>query len=122
MVFRGSAWFLSALAACSKAPTEPAEVTEAAEPASSTSPAPEEPEPDAPLFVGLSTRDYEVWLHYGTEEDLYTIKAKDGRVLADQIDDARLKRDYPDLHEMVHGAVDVDAGEMIGIGYSDIGY
>lgn len=119
MVFRGSAWFLIALAACSKAPSEPVQGTEAADPASSTPPSPEKPEPDAPLFAGLSTRDYEVWLHYGTEQDLYTIKSKDGRVLADQIDDARLKRDYPDLHEMVHGAVDVDSGELMGLGYVD---
>ncbi len=60
---------------------------------------------------GFEARDHQLMLHTGTDPQLYTVKAKDGRVVADGIDDARLERDYPDLHDIVHSAVD-----LIGIG------
>jgi len=56
---------------------------------------------------GLETRDHQVWLHTGTEPQLYTVRAKDGTTLADAIDDARLKLDYPELHALVHDTVDL---------------
>lgn len=61
---------------------------------------------DASLFAGYQTRDHQLWLHSGTPS-LYTVKDEEGKVLAQGIDDARLKRDYPDLHDLVHNAVDV---------------
>lgn len=66
----------------------------------------------ADYTFGFESRDHQLWLHTGTDPQLYTVKAKDGRVVADAIDDARLKLDYPDLHDIVHNAVD-----LIGIGY-----
>ena len=73
-----------------------------------------EPSSTADFTFGFETRDHQLWLHTGTDPQLYTVKAKDGKVVADAIDDSRLKLDYPDLHEIVHSAVD-----LIGIGYTE---
>lgn len=75
-----------------------------------------EGEPNAPLLFGYETRDHQLWMHHGTEADLYTVKAKDGSVLATEIDAATLVRDYPSLHELVSGAVDgIDSGPLIDV-------
>ena len=70
------------------------------------------PSSPADYTFGFEARDHQLWLHTGTDPQLYTVKAKDGRVVADAIDDSRLKLDYPDLHDIAHNAVD-----LIGIGY-----
>ena len=46
-------------------------------------------------------------MHSGAQTPRYTVKDKRGNVLASGIDDARLKRDYPDVHDLVHNAVDL---------------
>ena len=66
------------------------------------------------FFAGYETRDHQVWLHSGAQHRRYTVKDKLGNVLAAGIDDAGLKRDYPDLHDMVHRSVDIDASSLIG--------
>lgn len=65
----------------------------------------------ADYTFGFESRDHQLWLHTGTDPQLYTVKTEDGEVVAEAIDDARLKLDYPDLHDIVHNAVD-----LIGIG------
>lgn len=67
--------------------------------------------PDAFTF-GFQSRDHQLFLHTGTDPQLYTVKTKDGQALAEGIDDARLERDYPQLHGIVHEGVD-----FLGIGY-----
>lgn len=62
---------------------------------------------DVPVLFGYETRDHQLWLHTGTEKPLYTVNAKDGRTLATGIDGEVLARDYPSLHELVSGAVDL---------------
>jgi hypothetical protein len=64
-------------------------------------------EVDAPVYCGLRTRDHELWLLNGPEGPLYTVKSLEGKVLAERIDAARLGRDFPDLHSLLHGAVDL---------------
>ena len=66
-----------------------------------------QPSSAADYTFGFETRDHQLWLHTGTDPQLYTVKTKDGEVLADGIDDARLKLDYPDLHALVHDTVDL---------------
>ena len=59
---------------------------------------------------GIETRDHHLWLHIGADPQVYTVTSKDGKVLASSIDDARLERDYPELHDMLHdgpGLIDV---------------
>lgn len=70
---------------------------------------------------GLKTREYELWLHAGSVPPLYTVKSLDGRVLAAALDDAGLERDYPELHHLVHNAVDTAVGDggYMGLGDSD---
>lgn len=59
-----------------------------------------------PLF-GLRTRDHDLWLHSGGR---YTVKSRDGRVLADQVDEERLRTDYPALWEIYSSGVDASGG------------
>jgi hypothetical protein len=69
------------------------------------------------VLFGLATRDHEIWLHPGGR---YTIKKKDGSVLASEIDEASLERDFPELAADLAGMVDVnDGGQPIGVGGYD---
>jgi len=70
----------------------------------------------ATVYSYLETREHVITLHVG---ELYSVKQKDGTVLASEIDDATLERDFPELHAMIHDAAD-DGGELImeAIGYS----
>lgn len=58
--------------------------------------------PEAFTF-GYETRDHQLWLHTGTDPQLYTVKTKDDEIVASGIDDRRLELDFPALHELVHG-------------------
>lgn len=69
------------------------------------------PSSSADYTFGFQNRDHQLWFHAGTDPQLYSVRDTDGGVLADGIDDERLKRDYRALHEIVHGGVD-----FIGIG------
>lgn len=102
MATRTQIWpALALLAGCSKAPESlPAE--------------PPVVEQENPPFFGLATRDHEIWMHAGP---CYTIKKKDGTLLASQIDQATLERDYPELAADLSAMVDVnDGGQHFGIG------
>jgi hypothetical protein len=81
---------------------EPAASTQAAEASASSA-----------FTFGFEARDHQLWFHSGVEPVLYTVKSKDGKVLAEGIDDATLERDFHELHDIVHTGSD-----LIGIGYS----
>jgi hypothetical protein len=68
------------------------------------------PSSPADYTFGFETRDHQLWLHTGTDPQLYTVKAKDGKVVADAIDCERLALDYPELHELLR-----DEGNLIDI-------
>jgi hypothetical protein len=71
-------------------------------------------------LFGLETRDHLVFLHSTESGRRYTVKTKDGRVLADRIDVEQLGRDYPDLLETIEGGVDLlSEGRMMGFGADD---
>jgi hypothetical protein len=65
-------------------------------------------------LFGMETRDHQVFFHSTESGRRYTVKTKDGRVLADRIDAEQLGRDYPDLLEMIEGGVDFSEGLMLG--------
>ncbi|HEX6884522.1 MAG TPA: hypothetical protein VF530_14190 [Planctomycetota bacterium] len=66
------------------------------------------------VLFGLETRDHEVWLHAGEH---YTIKNKDGTVLASQIDQAAFERDFAELAADMARMIDLqDGGQLMGIG------
>lgn len=128
MALHGTRWIALALAAaCAEPPPEerataPAstavagreEGSEEAASESQAAPAVSDAESsEALVSFGLATRDHELWLHYGAEADHYTVKSKDGRVLADRIDEARLQLSYPELHELLHGGVDTLGVDVI---------
>lgn len=123
---------LGILGGCSK-PAEPGVSTgggEASEPVASAqageegpgttleAPAAEAAETEPVVFSYLETRDHEITLWVG---GLYSVATKDGKVLADRIDAAQLQKDFPDVHELIRGAVDVNEGgaRFFGVGYDD---
>lgn len=63
------------------------------------------PQESTTLF-GLETREHQLFLLSTPEGERYTVKSKDGHVLADQIDEVELGRDYPALFALLHGGVD----------------
>ena len=71
-------------------------------------------EDDELALFGLATRDHDIWFHAGPR---YTIKKKDGTVLASQIDRAQLGKDFPDLALDLSNMVDVADGPIMGFGY-----
>ena len=79
------------------------------------------PDTNDAYSFGLKTREHELWLHAGSEPRLYTVNSLDGRVLARALDEAGLERDYPELHHLVHNAVDTAEGsaDYAGSSYSD---
>ena|SRR5688572_13917779 len=117
----GSKWLaLGLVAACS-----PDSGPKDGSTASHDAPAPAQPEAEVvasaeetPALFGLATRDHEIWMHAGP---LYTIKKKDGTVLASQIDQATLERDYPELATDLSSMVDVNE-RAIGIGGDGVDY
>ena len=124
MAFQDSAAFvlvLGALGCRETSAPEPAEVpsaqpavanppiTELEEPSSGPETVPESAE--SSFFAGYETRDHQLWLHSGAQTPRYTVKDKEGNVLAAGIDAARLARDYPDLHRLI----DLDASRLIDI-------
>lgn len=68
----------------------------------------QEPTPPASTdaVFGLETRDYQLLLHSGERGRLYTVKDHEGRVLAERIDEAQLRRSYPELADLLYGGVD----------------
>ena len=65
-------------------------------------------------LFGIETRDHQVFFHSSESGRRYTVKTKDGRVLADRIDAAQLGRDYPDLLDVIESGVDFSEGLMLG--------
>jgi hypothetical protein len=57
-------------------------------------------------LFGLETRDHRLWLVRSEEGKRYTVTTKAGAIVAEEIDDATLGREFPELHELLHGAVD----------------
>jgi len=70
-------------------------------------------------LFGLETRDHQVFLHSTESGRRYTVKTKDGRVLADRIDADQLGRDYPELLETIERGFDISEGRMLGFGADD---
>jgi hypothetical protein len=71
-------------------------------------------------LFGIETRDHQVFLHSTESGRRYTVKSKDGRVLADRIDATALGRDYPGLLESLERGVDSSAGSaLMGFGADD---
>lgn len=56
------------------------------------------PAGELPLLGQIEDRDHVLLIH---GSDLYTVKAKDGTVLAAEIDATVLERDYPELFDLV---------------------
>jgi len=75
--------------------------------ASGASVAAPESDADALAFWGLDLRQHQLWLLEGPDGPLYRVKSKEGEVLADMLDDDALLLEFPELHEMLHGAVDI---------------
>ena len=50
----------------------------------------------------LTTRDYVLWVLPGAPEVCFTIEDRAGRVLAERIDEVKLSRDFPYLHNLLH--------------------
>jgi hypothetical protein len=112
-----------ALAGCSKRePEPPASIAEASDSRTSeehtrglggdSDSAKPQASSKAEYTFGFESREHQLWFHSGTDPQLYTVKSKDGKVLAEGVDDGTLKRDYPELHDIVH-----TGGDLIGIGY-----
>jgi hypothetical protein len=61
----------------------------------------EKPIPDGtkPWIV---TRDHELWVLPGAGKHCYTVKDHEGNVLAERIDEARLRTDFSYLHNRLH--------------------
>jgi len=59
------------------------------------------PTPDAtkPCIV---TRDYELWVLPSSDRNRYTVKDHDANVLADRIDEERLRSEFSYLHNLLH--------------------
>ena len=71
-------------------------------------------------LFGIETRDHQVFFHSSESGRRYTVKTKDGRVLADRIDATQLGRDYPDLLETIERGVDSSVGSsLMGFGADD---
>jgi hypothetical protein len=68
-----------------------------------------EPEAGLTVFGQIENRDHVLLLHGG---GIYTVKAKDGTVLAEAIDAAALQRHYPALFDLVNDAPDEDTIEI----------
>jgi hypothetical protein len=64
---------------------------------------------ERPLLGQIESRDHVLLLH---GEGLYTVKAKDGTVLAEGIDATVLERDYPDLFDLVTDSPDEGTVEV----------
>ena len=56
------------------------------------------PAGELPLLGQIENRDHVLQIH---GSDLFTVNAKDGTVLAAEIDGATLERDYPELFDLV---------------------
>lgn len=50
----------------------------------------------------LTTRDYELWVLPGGNDVCFTVHDRDGKALAERIDEAALSRDFPYLHNLLH--------------------
>jgi len=50
----------------------------------------------------LTTRDYELWVLPGDRGVCFTVHDRDGKVLAERIREAVLRRDFPYLHNLLH--------------------
>lgn len=72
----------------------------------------------SPALFGIETRDHQVFLHSTESGRRYTVKTKDGLVLADGIDATELGRDYPDLLEALERGVD-SSSSLMGFGARD---
>jgi hypothetical protein len=50
----------------------------------------------------IVTRDYELWISPGKEAQRYTVKDRAGKVLAERVDEDRLRRDFSYLQNLLH--------------------
>jgi len=59
------------------------------------------PEPDAtkPCIV---TRDFELWVLPDSGKNCYTVKGRDGTVLAERVDEGFLRFEFSYLHNLLH--------------------
>ena len=64
--------------------------------------APESRNPPAATLGFLETRDRSIEIKAG-EQGPYTVRAKDGKVLAENISAAQLQAQFPKLHQIVRG-------------------
>lgn len=73
------------------------------------------PSDPSEVLFGLETREHQVYIHSTDHGSLYTVKSKDGRVLADRISEVELGVSYPDLHDILNNGID-----LIGTGSDQI--
>ena len=65
----------------------------------------------APVIGHLESRDRIITITKGPKGPLYTVKTKDGKIIAKKIDEKNLQAKYPDIyHQIKSGVAANDAG------------
>jgi hypothetical protein len=108
---------LSALATSACSDRDPRETLQDPEPSGVRADAPQASTTPSDVLFGFETREHQLYVHSTATSPLYTVKSRDGRILADQITEAELGISYPDLHDILNSGVDRNDGPLTGIGY-----